>query len=49
MTFARTCVDEARNFHDTASYGRDDIPLVAKLTDQADTFIFDRLAELKSE
>ena len=49
VTFARTYMDEARNFHDTDSYGRDDLPLVAKLADQAHTFIFERLAELKSE
>jgi len=40
-------MDEARNFYDTDSYGRDDFPLVAKLADQAHTFIFERLAELK--
>ena len=49
VTFARTYMDEARNFHDTDSYGRDDLPLVAKLADQAHTFIFERLAELKAE
>jgi hypothetical protein len=49
VTFARTYLDEGRNFHDTDSFGRDDLLLVAKLADQAHTFIFDRLAELKSE
>ena len=49
VTFARTYVDEAKNFHDTDSFGRDDLPLVAKLADQAHTFIFERLAETKSE
>ena len=49
VTFARTYIDEAKNYHDTDSYGRDDLPLVAKLADQAHTFIFERLAELKSE
>ena len=49
VTFARTYVDDAKKFHDTDSYGRDDLPLVAKLADQAHTFIFERLAELKSE
>ena len=49
VTFARTYVDDAKNFHDTDSYGRDDLRLVAKLADQAHTFIFERLAELKSE
>ena len=49
VTFARTYMDEARNFHDTDSFGRDDLPLVAKLADQAHTFIFEQLAKLKSE
>ena len=49
VTFARTYMDDARNFHDTDSFGRDDLPLVAKLADQAHTFIFERLAELKAE
>ena len=49
VTFARTYVDDAKAYHDTDSFGRDDLPLVAKLADQAHTFIFDRLTELKSE
>ena len=48
VTFARTYRDEAQ-FHDTDSFGRDDLPLVAKLADQAHTFIFERLAGLKVE
>ena len=49
VTFARTYMDEAKHYHDTDSFGRDDLPLVAKLADQAHTFIFERLAKLKSE
>jgi len=49
VTFARTYMDDARNYHDTDSFGRDDLPLVAKLADQAHTFIFERLAGLKTE
>jgi len=49
VTFARTYMDESRNFHDTDSYGRDDLPLIAKLADRAHTFIFERLAKLKAE
>jgi hypothetical protein len=49
VTFARTYMDDARNFHDTDSFGRDDLPLVAKLADEVHTFIFERLAELKTE
>jgi hypothetical protein len=49
VTFARTYLDQARNYHETDSFGRDDLPLVAKLADQAHTFIFERLAELKTK
>ena len=49
VTFARTYMDGDKKFRDTDSFGRDDLLLVAKLADQAHTFIFDRLAELKSE
>ena len=49
VTFARTYVDEAGNYHVTDSFGRDDLPLVSKLADQAHTFIFERLAELKTK
>jgi len=49
VTFARTYMDDSRNYHDTDSFGRDDLPLVAKLADQAHTFIFERLAESKAE
>ena len=49
VTFARTYLDEAKVFHDADSFGRDDLPLVAKLADQAHTFIFERLADSKTE
>jgi hypothetical protein len=49
VTFARTYVDDDNKYHDTDSFGRDDLPLVAKLADQAHTFIFERLAELKNK
>jgi hypothetical protein len=49
VTFARTNMDEANKYHDSDSFGRDDLPLVAKLADQAHTFIFERLAELKNK
>lgn len=42
-------MDEANKYHDTDSFGRDDLPLVAKLADQAHPFIFERLAELKTK
>lgn len=50
VTFARTYLDDAKQYHDTDSFGRDDLPLVAKVADQAHTFIFERLAaSLKHE
>jgi DnaJ-class molecular chaperone len=41
VTFARTYLDDANKYHDSDSFGRDDLPLVAKLADQAHTFTFD--------
>jgi hypothetical protein len=32
VTFARTYMDDARNYHDADSYGRDDLPLIANTT-----------------
>jgi hypothetical protein len=29
VTFTRTYLDEPRNYHDTDSFGRDDLPLVS--------------------
>lgn len=49
VTFARTYMGEDKQLHDADSFGRDDLPLVAKLADQAHTFIFQRLAGLKAE
>ena len=49
VTFARTYMGDDKQLHDADSFGRDDLPLVAKLADRAHTFIFERLAELKSE
>lgn len=49
VTFARTYTGDDQQPHDTDSFGRDDLPLVAKLADQAHTFIFERLAGQKNE
>jgi hypothetical protein len=49
VTFARTYVDDAKNYQDTDSFGRDDLPLVAKLADRAHTFIFERMAGQKAD
>ncbi len=49
VTFARTYTGDDKQPHDTDSFGRDDLPLVGKLADQAHTFIFARLAGTRSE
>ena len=49
VTFARTYMDEEKRFHDTDSFGRDDLLLLAKLADQAHTFICDRQSTQKSD
>ena len=50
VTLARTYYDEKlKKFFDTPSFGRDDLPLVAKVADQAHSYIFARLAESKSD
>ena len=49
VTFARVYTGEDKQPHDTDSFGRDDLPLVAKLADRAHTYVFERLAELRAE
>ncbi|MEO6246503.1 MAG: hypothetical protein ABIQ12_13800 [Opitutaceae bacterium] len=49
VTFSRSYVDAEKRFHDASSFGRDDLPLVAKLADEAHTFIFRRLASQKTD
>ena len=48
VTFARAYMDEAKNWHDSDSFGRDDLLLLAKLADQAHTFIFEQGALAKA-
>lgn len=49
VTFARAYLDEAKNWHDSDSFGRDDLLLLAKLADLAHTFIFEQMAAAKPE
>ena len=42
-------MDDAKQFHDTDSFGRDDLLLLAKLADQAHTFICDQMSGQKGE
>lgn len=44
VKFYRTYMDEEKKFHDTDTFGRDDLLLLAKLADQAHTVICERLA-----
>jgi hypothetical protein len=47
VTFTRTYLGTDKKFHDTDSFGRDDLPLIGKLANEAHTYIFTRLAESK--
>ena len=49
VTFARTYRDEAGRYHDTDSFGRDDLPLVAKLAEQAHRCICTQLQRSNGE
>ena len=49
VTFARTYMDANKQFHDTDSFGRDDLSLVAKLANEAHSYIFGRVAQPKIE
>ncbi len=44
VKFARTYVDDEKKFHDSDSFGRDDLLLLSKLADQAHTFVCERMA-----
>jgi hypothetical protein len=49
VTFVRAYVDEGKNWHDSESFGRDDLLLLAKLADQAHTFICEQTSAAKAE
>jgi hypothetical protein len=49
VTFCRTYMDEQKKFHDTDTFGRDDLLLLGKLADQAHTVICERLASERDE
>ncbi|MBL9213283.1 MAG: hypothetical protein JNL92_22665 [Opitutaceae bacterium] len=49
VTFARTYMDAEKKFRDTDSFGRDDLLLLAKLADQAHTFVCEQMAAQKQE
>jgi hypothetical protein len=45
VTFSRLYKPEGGDWHDSSSFGRDDLPLVAKLADQAHSWIFEQIQE----
>jgi hypothetical protein len=49
VTFSRTYMDEEKKFHDSDSFGRDDLLLLGKLADQAHTFIYERMSPPRGE
>lgn len=49
VRFTRTYVDEDKKFHDSDSFGRDDLLVLSKLADQVHTFVCERLATQRSE
>jgi len=49
VTFARSYLGQDKKFHDTDSFGRDDLPLIAKLANEVHSYIFTQLAERKAE
>ena len=49
VTFARSYMDEQKQWHDADSFGRDDLLQLSKLADQAHTFVCERMAAQKAE
>jgi len=47
VTFSRTYMDEQKKFHDSDSFGRDDLLVLGKLADQAHTFVCECVAGQK--
>lgn len=48
VTIVRLYKDE-EEWHETTSFDRDDLPLVAKVADQLHTFIFEHVAESREQ
>jgi len=47
VTLSRLYKDDAGKWSDSASFDRDDLPLVAKLADQAHTWIYEQRSATK--
>ena len=48
VTVSRLYKDDQNEWHDSSSFGRDDLPLVGKVTDMAHTWIFQHAASQES-
>ena len=49
VTFSRLYRDDEGNWHDTTSFGRDDLPLLCKVSDRVHTWIFDQAQRTAAE
>ncbi len=49
VSFTRTYLDSEKKFRDSDSFGRDDLLLLAKLADQAHTFICEQMAAQRTD
>lgn len=47
VTFTRLYKDDADQWKDSSSFGRDDLPLVAKLADQVHSWIFEQAGAVR--
>ncbi|MBI5691601.1 MAG: hypothetical protein HZC55_16080 [Verrucomicrobia bacterium] len=49
VTFSRAYLDEQKQWHDSDSFGRDDLLVLGKLADQAHTYICERMSGQRGE
>lgn len=49
VTFARAYMTEDKKWHDSDSFGRDDLLALSKLADQAHTFVCERMTVQRGE
>jgi hypothetical protein len=49
VTFSRLYRDDDGNWQDSTSFGRDDLPLLGKVSDQAHTWIFEQAKRTPAE
>ena len=49
VTFSRLYLDDDGNWQDSASFGRDDLPLLCKVADRTHTWIFELAKKVAAE